>query len=622
MNTSNLQASDALAAPSVHPLNKEASREALHECKRNDVVMVQPAEYVSAPNPAAMPSMVTADSDAGSEHQNQQQQKGTGMDVNRMSKVNRKAHFADQRKSKEREAMLKMGLNPEDFPSALSSAVRKISLTPSAPRREPIPRESSNDDGGPWGDLQQQNFIAARPSAGYGEEHVSGWGSSSSSSVSPSQSGIMETDGWNLSEPIMPSTPTASAQTKINAQLDSPPGFTPPQAAPSDSNGNGRGSLAPKQGNTNYFAVSGWSLNEPTPTAPTYAPQKPAPVPIVSVAPIVALAVTQVPVAPRNAPVAEIRDAQTALAVSDWDIPDTPFIPQAAAPAVVKPVAVAETSSDVPSWSIDPAPSNGLPERRPLYSYNPEQIQQSAGPSKPVVSIPAPAAAPVPPQQQRAPVVTSPYDYVDSWGTANPMPTTAPIVQSDPVPVAAPVAVPVTASYSLVPAPQQQYTAPPRRPEPSALPQMASVNPLDYVDSWDTSEPMPIAPITPVIIYMAPTVITTVVSPIAPQAPAPVQSARVELPVQATQQYSAPDAAPSIPQNNAPSRPPKAANLLDYVDGWGVEEAMPTAPASAPTPVVAAPVVHAPSVAPTAIYGSNIITCPSCQHHFSLPNQA
>lgn len=492
-------------------------------------------------------------------------------DVSRMSKEERDAHFAEKRRERELEAIKKLGLNPEDFPSA-RSAVRNFTPITGGRRgdRQPRPSHGSQANGS-WGSEQRQaapvqaqsSYNQPQASAGYGDERVSGWGSSSSDEA--------------VNQPITSSACFGSS------------------AAPSQAQ-----------------SASGWSLDEPAPAVPRPVPTYEAPKPTYETPKPAYEAPKPAYEAPKAAheaprPAAPSRNLPSNpndLSVSGWDIPEPmPLAPPASvAPALVpapsfSALGAAPSAGD--NWKIDTAPVGQIPERRPLYSYEAE-------PFKPVEAISKPAEPTRPvakPAKTKTPV--NPLESVDSWGCAEPTPMAAP-VKPAPMSAAVPVAQPVA-----MPAPMMSTPAPVARPMPVA-PSKPAGNPLDYVDSWGCDELVPMA--APRVPESAPVQATRVTKPI--------QTARVPEPVQAPR---APEPAPIVaspivqPPSFAPSVPRAAprGNLLEAVDSWGCDDSFPTAPPSAPfvpAPIRTAPIqatpVQAPPFVPAPVQAAPIQAAP------------
>ncbi len=112
-----------------------------------------------------------------------------GPDVSRMSKEERDAYFAKKRRNKELEALKKMGLSPEDFPSAHSGKMKPLGGSRGGEGRRGSDSRSSMGEG----DRQRE---PCQPS--YGEEKVSGWGSSSTT-ISDN---LDAENRWGVSEPV------------------------------------------------------------------------------------------------------------------------------------------------------------------------------------------------------------------------------------------------------------------------------------------------------------------------------------------------------------------------------------------------------------------------------------
>lgn len=500
-------------------------------------------------------------------------------DVNRMSKEERDAYFAVKRREKEIAELKKYGLTPEDFPSARTALPGVAPIgggSRGGPRRDDRPPRSNSSGSGEWG----QPSVAA---TGYGDERVSGWGSSSSNaSAAP-----VSVSGWSIEEtpaapiapvvPIAPSVPVASRVDDLN--------------------------------------VSGWSLDEPTPTAPI--------APVAPMAPIVPVA----PVAPINAPIAPI------AASNGWSIDPKP----AGEEPERRPLYSyqAEPPRSAPSAPVVPsAPASGMAARRPLPTSNgpveavdswgavEEPIPSPAVPAPVVaapvahVSVPVPTpAAPVAPvvapvrsapvQPRQSPVISNPLEAVDSWGCSDPIPTASPVQPAAPVqlsaPIVAPVAVPTVAPIAApivaptvapiqptIPAPVQP-AMPATRPQPRT-PVIPS-NPFESVDSWGAAEdpiqvprPAPVAPLAPTV-PVAPVAPIVPVAPIAPIAPVAPSVPSIPVPAQA--------------KPTSPRPLPVVSNPLDSVDSWGCADPMPTATAA---PIVSSiptvPVVHRPVETP------------------------
>lgn len=584
------------------------------------------SEYESAPN-----EFFSQNSGSGSVNGER------GPDINRMSNEERNAYFAAKRREKELEALRKIGLNPEDFPTSRSTVPK---FTASASRSsggsgQQRDREFSHD--------RQRNDSFSSPRQPYASEKVSGWGSSSSSNeevgrTTPisNNNNDLSVSGWGASaqEPPMRAEPVKAPGINSEISWNSAPAVAQqsatdlgasgwnvaqeapkPVAAPAATQSLGY-DQAPKQGNPHDLSVSGWNVEEPpkpAPIAPVAAPAQPKPsnepswglneaapkqnnshdlsvsgwnieeppkaAPIAPVAPVAAPPVPAVqasaPPKPSSGPswnIDEVPKQNNAheLSVSGWNIEEPPkaaptVVPAAApvqtkvsnepswniddapkqinshdlsvsgwnieeppmAPTPVKtveaPVAqaapVKEESQS--NWSIDKAPSSGLlPERRPLYSYQNDQLQQQPKPQASVAPIPAPAA--------RQPSSKDPLDRVDSWGCEEPIPAPAPIVAAAPVVEKPSVPIqndhPIVAHVPIVEAPKVDVVPcqPVRAAAPLVRTPLANVNPLDRLDSWGA-----FADELPVIAPTVPSVHESIEIKEAPQQPIKVENEAV-----------------------------------------------------------------------------------------------
>lgn len=457
-------------------------------------------------------------------------------DVSRMTKQQRNAHFAARRKQKEIEELKKMGLNPEDFPSARSNVSKLKPLgAPTGGRRNDHqassnsyqPRSSERSSYG-------QSVSGPTCDAGYGEEHVSGWGSSSSGHDAVSSKEL----GWGSADAL----PTAPM---INARQDSPPGFA------------------------EDLSASGWSVD--VPSAKAAAAPVSAPAPVLS-------APKQPESRPAPAPSTQHVDSQSDLAASGRDIPAEPSIPALAA-------SNPPPQSTSSTWSIDKEPTIGLPERRPLYSYNPE----------PTRNEPKSAPAPAPQQSRRQAPPSRPV--------AAPVNPLKAVVEETPMAAPAPVPVPPPAPIQRVPEPVAPRLQPPARAAP-ARETGAPVNPLQSVDSWGNFEdPIAAPPMAAAPVVQAPAT-PAVRAPVRPAAPV-VQ----------------PKIAPIVPKATKPARPLRefkpVANPLESVDSWGDVDPMPVSSTNQSGRSTEYSQPAAASI--PAPISKNTITCPNCRHCFELP---